>query len=166
MTEFQRYIATGTTDDRPTLIRTLDGLLQRYPWFSLARAARRNASGETDDKLGILSGSRLTSSPSRRAVDIGRLTRLTEDDIIDRFLKIDDYRIVSDENEDAEDARIESSHDDETDMVSEDLAEIYLMQGMYREAIDIYRRLSLLNSEKSVYFAELIARIEAKIKNN
>jgi len=161
MTDFQKYIATGA-GDATALVRTLDGLLQRYPWFSLARAARRRASGRADDKLGILAGSRLTSAAAYRTVDIDTLTRLTEDDIIDRFLKIGDYRIVSDDNGTPEDIRTESSHDDETDMISEELAEIYLSQGLYSEAIDIYRRLSLLNSEKSVYFAELIARIETK----
>lgn len=161
MTDFQQYIATGR-GDAATLVETFDRLLQRYPWFSLARAARRHASGQADDKLGILSGSRLTSASAYRSVDTDTLTRLTEDDIIDRFLKIGDYRIVSDESGAAEEIRTESSHDDETDMISEELAEIYLSQGLYSEAIDIYRRLSLLNSEKSVYFAELIARIETK----
>ncbi len=33
------------------------------------------------------------------------------------------------------------------------------------QAIDIYRKLSLLNSEKSVYFAGLIAKIERKQNN-
>lgn len=163
MTEFQRYITTGAGDGT-TLRETLDRLVRSYPWFSLARSARRNASGAADDKLGILLGNRLTSSPSYRAVDIATLTRLTEDDIIDRFLKIDDYRIVPTDSDPTEEIRTESSHDDETDMISEELAEIYLSQGMDSEAIDIYRRLSLLNSEKSVYFAELIARIEANKK--
>lgn len=164
MTDFQKYIATGEGDNT-ALTHALDSLLQRHPWFSLGRAARRRISGQADDKLAALSGSRPTAA-TYRPVDIAALTRVTEDDIIDRFLKIDDYRIVSDENSAAEDVRIESSHDDETDMISEELAEIYLSQGLDSEAIDIYRRLSLLNSEKSVYFAELIARIEAKTKNN
>jgi tetratricopeptide (TPR) repeat protein len=55
---------------------------------------------------------------------------------------------------------------DDDDMVSEELAEIYLNQGLYDEAIDTYRKLSLLNSEKSIYFAGLIAKIEEKRVNN
>lgn len=163
MTDFQRYIATGAGDSTE-LAKTLDEMLQRHPWFSLARAARRSISSQKDDRLGALSGSRLTATPTYRSVDIAALTRLTEDDIIDRFLKQDDYRIVSQEGEVIEEVRTESSHDDEAEMISEELAEIYLSQGLSEEAIDIYRRLSLLNSEKSVYFAELIAQIEAKTK--
>ena len=49
-------------------------------------------------------------------------------------------------------------------MISEDLAEIYEKQGLYCEAIDTYRKLSLLNSEKSVYFARQIADIESKME--
>ena len=54
--------------------------------------------------------------------------------------------------------------DDEDEIVSEELAAIYLSQGLRREAIAIYRKLSLLNPEKSVYFAELIGKIENNIK--
>ena len=49
--------------------------------------------------------------------------------------------------------------DDEDDLVSEDLAEVYLIQGLNTQAIEIYRKLSLLNPEKSVYFAEKIEQI-------
>ena len=42
---------------------------------------------------------------------------------------------------------------------------IYLDQGLYDQASTIYRQLSLHNPEKSVYFAEIIARID-KLKSN
>ena len=41
-----------------------------------------------------------------------------------------------------------------------EVAEIYLAQGLCDKAIAIYRKLSLLNPEKSVYFAELIGKLE------
>ena len=50
--------------------------------------------------------------------------------------------------------------DEEDEVVSEELAEIYLAQGLRDEALAIYRKLSLRNPEKSVYFAELIGKIE------
>ena len=99
-----------------------------------------------------------------KEVNIEQMVHLTHDDLIERFLRRDDLRIVAQEG-DAEDmSRVEIEADD--DMVSEDLAEIYEKQGLYSEAIDTYRKLSLLNSEKSVYFARLIAEIEAKIDKN
>ena len=44
-------------------------------------------------------------------------------------------------------------------IASEQLANIYLKQGMKEEAIEMYRRLSLQNSEKSVYFAEILKKL-------
>ena len=54
----------------------------------------------------------------------------------------------------------EAEFDEDDDMVSEELAEIYLAQGLNDMAKETYRKLSLLNPEKSIYFAELISKIE------
>ena len=48
--------------------------------------------------------------------------------------------------------------------LTEALAEIYLAQGLRDKSVAIYRKLSLRNPEKSVYFAELIGKIENNIK--
>lgn len=56
--------------------------------------------------------------------------------------------------------RTEAELSDEEDLVSEELAEIYLAQGLRSEALAAYRKLSLLNPEKSVYFAKIIGQIE------
>ena len=119
-------------------------LLEKYPWYEVARVA---ASG------GVL----------RREVDVERLAEESEGEIISRFLRKTDYRIVAEEGEVEKDIRTEAEIDEEDDLVSEELAEIYLLQGLKCEAIEIYRKLSLLNSEKSAYFAEKIENIE---KNN
>ncbi len=118
-----------------------------------------------DVRCDVLAACRPETAAAPQPIDIQALTLVTEDDIIDRFLKIDDYRIVSDNAEADGEVRTESSHEDEEELVSEDLAEIYLAQGLNDQAIDIYRKLSLLNSEKSVYFAGLIAKIERKQNN-
>ena len=150
----------------------LQAMVSRYPWWSGARMEllRRRLA---DSNVGSTSEITLTSGEDAliarlhptatiplQHVDIARLTQLTPDDLIERFLKRDDYRIVAEEGNAEDLSHVEI--DTEDDLVSEELAEIYLNQGLYDDAIDTYRKLSLLNSEKSIYFAELIARIEDK----
>ena len=73
----------------------------------------------------------------------------------------ENLRIAVDESADIKDVIISAELDEEDDMVSEELAEVYLGQGLNDEAKEIYRKLSLLNPEKSIYFAKLIAKIES-----
>ena len=125
----------------------LDALVARYPWFSAAQALKAQIEGKQ----------------MRYEVDAELLAEESEGEIISRFLRKGEYRIVAEEGEVESEVRTEAEIDEEDDLVSEDLAEIYLMQGLKSEAIEIYRKLSLLNSEKSAYFAEKIENIE---KNN
>ena len=117
-------------------------LLAKYPWYEVARVAQSQ------------------STPRRYSVDIDKIAEESEGEIISRFLRKGDYRIVAEEGEVENEVCIEAYLDDEDDIVSEELAEIYLAQGLKCEAIEIYRKLSLLNSEKSIYFAEKIEKIE------
>ncbi len=50
----------------------------------------------------------------------------------------------------------------EEGMASETLADIYIRQGKYDHAIDMYKKLSLLNPQKNTYFAR---KIEEALKN-
>ncbi|MBR5281217.1 MAG: hypothetical protein IKU22_00375 [Alistipes sp.] len=95
-----------------------------------------------------------------QSIDIEQLTRITSSDIIDRFLRAESHRIVAEEGEVEREITIEAEFSEEDDMVSEELAEVYLAQGLKDMAIETYRKLSLLNPEKSIYFAELISKIE------
>jgi pentatricopeptide repeat protein len=47
----------------------------------------------------------------------------------------------------------------EDDLASESLANIYIKQGKYDKAIDMYRKLSLRNPQKSAYFATKIDEV-------
>lgn len=144
-------------------IENIEAVVERYPWWSGARLslARKQSAEERDAATRLIATLHPTALAPLNTIDVAKLTHLTTDDLIDRFLKRNDYRIVAEEG--TADDLSEVEIDDDEDMISEDLAEIYKNQGLYCEAIAIYRKLSLLNSEKSIYFAELIAEIEDKI---
>ena len=134
----------------------LDALVERYEWFTPARILRVLQTGRSDRRVSIAAVSRLLT------VDREALCALSPADLIDRFLKEGGHRIVAEEGEVVEEVRTEAELSGDDDLVTEDLAEIYLAQGLCDEAIAIYRKLSLLNPEKSVYFASLIDKIANK----
>ena len=140
----------------------IEQLLEQYPWWSALRlAVARNDNGDTMDAATRLIASLHPTATLRPAdIDFELLRNVSTEDIIERFLKLDDYRIVAKDGDDSDLATPEISDDDE--LVSEEIAEIYEKQGLYAEAIATYRKLSLLNSEKSIYFARLISDIENK----
>ena len=147
-------------------ISDIKTVVERYPWWSAARLllARHQSNDKRDKATNLITTLHPTALAQKRSIDASRLTHLSTDDLIDRFLKRNDYRIVAEEGMADNLAEVKIEEDD--DMISEDLAEIYKNQGLYSEAIAIYRKLSLLNSEKSIYFAGLIAKIEEKLENN
>lgn len=150
-----------TDNERIPAPEVLDGWLERYPWFTAARALRRRLTGRPDPYLALAESDRgLPSEPL--TVDAGALLHLSADDIIDRFLQEKELRIVAREGdpEPDEEIRTEAELSEEEDLVTEELAEVYLHQGLKREALAIYKRLSLLNPEKSVYFVEIIDKLE------
>ena len=135
----ERYLA-----GEEITVAELDELLERYPWFEPARQLKL----------------RMKGAVTRYDVDIEKIAEVSEGEIITRFLRKNDYRIVAEEGDVEGDVCTEADIDEEDDIVSEELAEIYLSQGLKNEAIAIYRKLSLQNSEKSIYFAEKIEKIE------
>ena len=138
----------------------LAAALERYAWFLPLHAVAERLSGEKDPLVGLMAPWRGESSLRRAAVDADALTHLTSGEVIDRFLKEEDLRIVADETAPDTEVRTAPDLDDEDELVSEELAAVYLSQGLRDEAVAIYRKLSLLNPEKSIYFAELIEKTE------
>ena len=139
MSLVERYIAEGRVS-----VEELKAVQAEYPWFSVAKALQEQAEGKV----------------LRYDVDAEKIAEESEGEIISRFLRKGDYRIVAEDGDVVDSVLTEAEIDDEDDLVSEELAEIYLAQGLKCEAIEIYRKLSLLNSEKSIYFAEKIEYIE------
>ncbi len=141
----------------------MEQMIALYPWWSGARLAvvRNKGLADVDDISRLVALMHPTATVAMESIDVERLTYMSSDDLIDRFLHRGGKRIVAEEG-DAEDMSM-ANLGDEGDMVSEELAEIYLNQGLYEQAIDTYRKLSLVNSKKSIYFAELIEEISKKM---
>lgn len=136
----------------------IEVLMRTERWNDASSASSANAAPEVSAVA-----AELCRMPrvENKSVDIAKLTEVTADDIIDRFLRSDNYRIVADEEGPAGEIRTEPEFSGEDDLVSEELAEVYLAQGLKDIAKETYRKLSLLNPEKSVYFAELIAKLDS-----
>lgn len=152
--------------ERMESVKSIEQLVERYPWWSGGHLALARARGVE----GVSPATRLVALLHPVAavpfceIDVEKLTHKSSDDLIDIFLHRGGRRIVA-EDGDAEDMSAMDFADDD-DIVSEELAEIYLNQGLYDEAIATYRKLSLVNSKKSVYFAELIEEISKKKRDN
>ena len=137
----------------------LQTIVEQYPWWSEARIMLyREDSKNADSATRLIAMLHPTATIPMQGIDIARLTHISTDDLIDRFLRRSDYRIVAEEG--AADDLSTVEMEDQDEIVSEELAEIYVKQGLYSDAINTYRKLSLLNSEKSAYFAEKIEKIE------
>lgn len=159
MADLKRYIASPGAG-APSA-EELDALIARHEWFDLPRIVRGIVTGADDPRLAVTAPWRAQSSLCAARIDAAALLRLSSDDIIDRFLQEEDLRIVAAAGEPGEEeVRTEAELDDDDVVVSEELAEIYLAQGLRDKAIAIYTKLSLLNPEKSVYFATLIGKLE------
>ncbi len=84
--------------------------------------------------------------------------------IIDDFIRSGEHRIAATDST-PEVIPTDSEDPEEDDPVTEELAAIYMDQGLTEQAVEIYNRLRLLNPEKSAYFAEIIARCYAPRTN-
>ena len=153
---FQKNIeaADGTIEIAQEAV---EGLLRTERWQpeSASETAVQEASAESLKALYEMPQLEI------KAIDIERLTFLSSDDIIDRFLRAEPRRIVAEEGDVEQEIVTSADIDDEEDMVSEELAEVYLAQGLKDMAKETYRKLSLLNPEKSIYFAQIIANIDS-----
>ena len=159
MSDLKTYFAAPGRAETPSAAEAGD-LAVRFPWFLPGRILRETLTGESDPRVALTAPWRAESSLRRAAVDASALTQLSSEEIIDRFLQEEDLRIVAGEGEPEEEVVLQPELDDDDEVVTEELAEIYLAQGLRDKSVAIYRKLSLRNPEKSVYFAELIGKIE------
>ena len=84
-------------------------------------------------------------------------------DIIEAFLEKDPQIKPPQHNKLDSENKARKSAEDQNDVVSETLANIYIEQMLYRKAIETYEKLVLKFPEKSRYFADLIKSLEKKL---
>lgn len=87
----------------------------------------------------------------------------TKEELVERFLQIENPKVNSLDTEKESvsvNEVVKKSIEDEFDIVTETMANVYLKQGHKDKAIKIYRQLILANPEKSIYFATQIKKIE------
>lgn len=154
-----------TTKQRENMTEGLAELVERYPWWGAARMALHNRSG-ADVPDSMLYAAKVRErlahvAPQLKFIDSAELRRSETLGIIDEFLRVGEHRIViAEQTTDVALDVVDTEEDDEDEFVSEELAEIYASQGLFDQAIDTYRKLSLQNSQKSIYFAELIEALK------
>lgn len=139
---------------------------KKYPWWGAVKIALDDK-GERVEQ-GVVYAARARERlappvPQTKNFSSEEFNRNETLDIIDDFLLVGEHRIVVDEltSDEALD-RNQPIGEDEDEFVSEELAEIYVKQHLFDLAIEIYEKLSLQDSQKSVYFAELIEELKKR----
>ncbi len=144
----------------------LQRLAQLYPWWGAAKMVSASRGGNIEDSILLATRLRQRLTPSSsllKEIDTSELKRSATLGIIDQFLLAEEHRIIiDDQTTDASLAKVESNDEDDEEFLSEELAEIYAKQHLFDAAIEIYEKLSLQDSQKSIYFAELIEDLKSR----
>ena len=144
----------------------LQDLAAQYPWWSAVKMEleERGVAVEGSTIYAARARERIAPpTPELKSFGAEEFERSEMLGIIDDFLQVGEHRITineltGDEPLDALDPETEV----EDEFISEELAEIYAKQHLFDLAIEIYQKLSLQDSQKSIYFAELIEGIKRK----
>ena len=123
-----------------------------------------------DDDLLELAGDDFSEADEEYVIDVNALKSseqegLTQSDLIDRFIETSPriQRMEPSKDENVVDLSVDSVETKNT-FITETLARIYISQGYYSKAINIYEKLALQYPEKSAYFASRIEKIKDLIK--
>ena len=123
--------------------------------------ASKTTSNEIDDLL-LNFSNEYFSVEDLPPIDVTEHEDETNDMLISRFINENPRIIPKSSSVSNLDNLIQIDEDLDDEPASETLAEIYISQGLYDQAISTYEKLILLNPKKSVYFASLIDELKAK----
>jgi len=155
--EIANRLAASGTRERMTQEELLAIVRKRLAEISAGKKQDFEPSTDTPDSVipGIPTG-----SPDRHKDRIPT-TVASKNSLIDRFI-LEEPRILKPKTSffSPADSATRSNIDDE-EIVSETLAQLYAKQGNIAKAIHIYEKLSLLNQEKSRYFAAQIENLSS-----
>lgn len=103
---------------------------------------------------------KLSDSVKQRTIEFAPPRK--SDEVIERFMQKEPQIQPPAPNALNTENKARKSADDKSPLVSETLANIYVDQGLYPKAIEVFRKLILMNPEKKSYFANRIEEIEQK----
>ena len=159
--------SVGTDDSSATIIildeetgDVEEKIFYMDPGFSLSQPADLlELSGDEN-----LSGDDNASSGKQEQDSAPTTRKHIQSELIDRFILANPRIETPAEKSESQNKDISKPFVEERDgLLTETLARIYITQGYFSRAIDIYERLSLKFPEKSTYFASLIEGVKELI---
>ncbi len=166
--EFVELISTPSNIDSLSENQVVE-LVERYPWFYLGKLVALRYSKNSPEKyrqqkkslqLGL--NYRPDSKIIMQNVNSEIFKKFGSFDIIDSFLGMDNFTITPSRNAVNEQDMSAEANRLTDELATEALAQIFVEQGHFDKAVEIYRQLILKFPKKSAYFAGLIEKINKK----